>query len=285
MTALISASLMFASAGIAFLGAIVASIIVIFFRDSVLGIARLRKYLAVLLVGIAVQGLWMHQPVEASAGISAEEWPLPGFPHSYLSQLKVKDGRYPELGMATPSDIPVRILRNAYEHANFLCQMLLQRWIYIAWMSIATVGMLLLVALGWCYSVWLSRGGLQEWYFAGYEFIFFLWPWQLDARFFLPVAPLACLYAWRAGKALGFLAKNKPRMLGFVWFPIAILLTVNAWFWMHGIGVARRLPNAGLQDETSFAVWLLTAILAGWFIWADTAWLTQGPPSSAGTPG
>jgi hypothetical protein len=273
---LIAASLMFVSAGIAFLGAIVASIVAVLFWDRRLAVARLRTYLGVLLVGITVQGLWMHQPGEASAGISAQEWSFPGFPHSYMSQLKVKDGRYPELGLATLHDIPVRILKNAYEHGNFLCKLLLQRSIYLAWMSIATIGMLFLIALGWFYSVWLSRGGLQEWYFAGYEFIYFLWPWQLDSRFFLPVAPLACLYVWRAGPALVFLAKHKPRMFGIVWLPMAIVLAINAWYWMHGIGISRSLPNAGLQDEVSFVAWLFSALLAAWWIWADTAWLKQG---------
>jgi hypothetical protein len=284
LTAFIVASLMFASAGIAFLGAIVASVGVLFFRDRRLGFDRLRTYLAVLLLGIAVQGIWMHQSVEASAGIGAQEWPVAGFPHSYVAQLKLKEGRDPELGTATLRDLPVRVLKNAYEQANLLSRLLLQRSIYLAWMSIATVGMLLLVAIGWGDSIWRSRGGLQEWYFAGYEFIYLLWPWQLEHRFFLPVAPLASLYAWRGGKALVFLAKNKPRALGLAWFPVALLLAVNSWLWMHGVG---HLPHAGLQDETSFLVWLLTAILAAWMIWANTSWLRGITPlrKYAGTIG
>jgi hypothetical protein len=273
LTLLIAASLMFASAGIALLGAIVATVGVTLFLDRRQTLTRLKSYVLILICGIIVQGFWMHHQVEASGGISAAEWSVPGFPQSYLSQLKVKDGRNPELGMATPRDIPVRMLKNAYERANLLSQMLLQRWIYLAWMSIATIGMLLLIAAGWCYSMWPSGGGLLEWYFAGHEFIYLLWPWELEARFFLPAAPLACLYAWRGGKALIFLAKSRPRLLGLAWFPIAILLVINSWFWMHGIGTASHLPHAGLQDETSFVVWLLSAILAAWMVWADTSWL------------
>jgi hypothetical protein len=270
LTALVVLSLLFASAGIAFLGAIVASVGVLVFRDRRLAFGRFKIYLAVLLVGVAAEGLWMHQHVEASAGISAEEWPVQGFPHSYVAQLKLKDGRDPELGFVTLRDIPERILKNAYQHANLLSQMLLQRWIYLAWMSIATIGVLILIVVGWCYSMWPSGGGLQEWYFGGYEFIYLLWPWQLEPRFFLPVAPLACLYAWRGGKALVLVAKNRPRALGLAWCPVAIILAVNSWFWMRGIG---HLPHAGLQDETSFVVWLLSAILAAWLVWADTSWL------------
>jgi hypothetical protein len=287
MTTLVVASLMFASAGIAFLGAMVASLGVLFLRDRYLGFCRLKTYAGILLVGIAVQGLWMHQKMEASAGIAAQEWPVQGFPHSYVAQLKLKDGREPELGVVTLRDIPVRILRNAYQHANLLSQLLLQRSIYLAWMSIATIGMLILISIGWCYSMWPSGGRLQEWYFAGYEFIYLLWPWQLETRFFLPVAPLACLYAWRGGKAIVALAKNRPRAVGLVWFPAAILLAVNSWFWMHGIGAAGHLPHAGLQDETSFVVWMLSAILAAWMVWANTSWLRGVPvlPRYAGMIG
>jgi hypothetical protein len=274
LTVCIVVSLLFASVGLAFLGAIVASVGVLILRNRRLGFARLRSYAAVLLVCIAVEGVWMHRQPEASAGIAAQEWPVPGFPHSYVAQLKLKDGRDPELGMATLRDIPTRMLKNAYQHANLLSQMLLQRRIYIAWMSIATIGMLLLIALGWCYRLWPSGGSFQDWYFAGYEFIYFLWPWDMEPRFFLPVAPLACFYAWYGGKAVVALARNRPRVLGIIWFPIAIVLAVNSWFWMQGIGRAGHLPHAGYQDETSFAFWLLSAIIALWMAWADTAWLT-----------
>lgn len=275
LTALIAASLMFASAGIAFLGAMVASAGAAFFRDRPQAFTRLRIYVVVLLVGIAVQGFWMHSQKggAASAGISAQEWPLLGFPQSYLSQLKVKSGNYPELGMAGLSDIPARIFKSAYQGANLLSQMLLQRSLYVAWMSIVTIGVLLLIVLGWCYSTFPTGGSLQDWYFAGYEFIYLLWPWNHEPRFLLPVAPLACLYLWRGINGLAFLSKNKPRVLGAVWFPMALFLTVSSWFWMRGSGFAGYLPHAGFQDEASFLVWLLSAIMAGWMAWSGTTWL------------
>jgi len=43
---------------------------------------------------------------------------------------------------------------------------------------------------------------------------------------------------------------------------------------MRGEGVASRFPNAGLDDELSFTIWLISAFLATWMIWANTAWLT-----------
>jgi hypothetical protein len=275
LAVLIAVSLMLASAAMALLGAIVASICVIFFRNPSLALARLKIYFVVLLLGMVVQALWIHHPIEASAGISAQEWPVPGFPHSYLSQLKVKSGNYPELGMATARDIPIRILKNANEQSNLLSRILLHRPVYVAWISIMSIGALILIILGWCYSVWPTGGGLQEWYFAGYEFIYLLWPWELEWRFFLPIAPFACLYLWHGGKALVSLAKNKPRVLGAVWLPIAICLTLRAWFWVHGSGIASDLSHAGIQDKISFVVWLLTAILAAWMIKFDTVWLTS----------
>src|SRR5271166_2096268 len=71
LAALIAASVMFALSAVAFLGGIVASICVSFLWDRRLAIARLRNYLAVFLVGIAVQGLWIYQKTPAA------EWPLP----------------------------------------------------------------------------------------------------------------------------------------------------------------------------------------------------------------
>jgi hypothetical protein len=274
LTVFIVASLMFASAGIALLGAIVASVCVIFFRDRRLAFARLRTYFAVFLIGIVAEGLWMSQNrFAASSGTAASEWPVAGFPQSYLSQLKVKSGNYPELGMATQRDIPVRVLKNAYESSNLLSRVLLRCPIYVAWTSIVTFGVLILIALGWCNSVWPTGGGLQDWYFAGYEFIYLLWPWNTEPRFLLPVAPFACLYMWRGGKTLVFLAKNRPRVLGVVWFPVAVLLTISAWLWMHGSWITGGLPHAGFQDEISFAFWLLSAILAAWMAWAGRGWL------------
>jgi hypothetical protein len=272
LAALISGSLMFASAGIAFLIAIVACIFAQLFRDRRLAGDRLRTYLAVLIVGIAVQGVWMScQRTDASAGIAASEWSLPGFPQPYISQLKVKSGNYPELGMATPSDFLVRVVKNAYQQSYLLSQTLLGRSTSITSMSILVLGPLLMITLGWCYSIWRTGGGLQEWYFAGYECIYILWPWTLETRFFLPIAPLACLYVWRGGEALMWLAKNRPRLLGGAWLPLAVFLMVGNWLWIHGLWPASQ-SHAGLQDEASFAAWLLTAICAGWLILGATIW-------------
>jgi hypothetical protein len=269
LTLLIVASLMFASAGMAFLVAIIASTAVLFFRNRQPALGRVKLYLAVFLIAAAVQGFWMHRKA------SPLEWPVPGYPQSYVAQLKLKSGNEPQLGMASLSDIPGRILRNAADDSILLSQTLFRRWVDVAWMSILVTGPIVLILLGWGTSVWRTGGSIQDWYFAAYQSIYLLWPWKMEPRFFLPVAPLACLYIWRGGTALVALAQHRPRLLGVAWYPLAVLLAVSSWFWMHGSWIASHMTHAGLQDETSFAIWVLSAILAVRMLWAENSWLTQ----------
>jgi hypothetical protein len=266
LTALIAASLMFASAAMAFLGAILASTGVLLIRNPQLAWERVKIYSAVFLISLAIQAGWMHRKP------SPLEWPIPGYPQSYLAQLKVKSGNYPELGMASPADLPARVLRNASDDSILLSQTLLRHWVDVAWMSLLVTGPIALILLGLVSSSLRSEGGLQEWYFVGYQFIYLLWPWKLEPRFFLPVFPLACFYMWRGGEALLFLAKHKPRLLGVATYPVAVILAVSSWFWMHGSWFASHMTHAGLQDETSFAVWVLSAILAVRMLWEETSW-------------
>jgi hypothetical protein len=273
----VAASLFYVSAGIAFLGAIVASIAVTSVKDRRLALSRLKMYLPILLVGVVVQGFWMVRGTpDASAGISATEWPIGGFPRSYVAQLKMKNGNDPELGTVTPRDLVVRVLKNASAQADLL-MVLFTRWpFYVTSLSIFVLGPILLIALGWVYSVWSrGAGGLHHWYFAGYEFIYLLWPWALEARFLFPIVPLAGLYLWRGGEALAFIAKKNPRLLGSVWFPLSVPLMIGSWMWVRGSGFASHMPNAGCEDEISFAVWFVTAVIAAWMIYAGGAWPTQ----------
>ena len=266
LSALVAAASMIGSMAIALLGSIVAWIAISIIRDRGLGFARLKRFAAVLLVGIVVNGLWMLRK-------PPDEWPVPGFPRPYFQQLSVKNGHYPELGNATPRDIAVRIGRKAYEQSVMMTEVLLRRWIDISWMSLLILGPALLLAVGWGYSVWKTGGGLEEWYFAGCEVILFLWPWKLDPRSFLPVAPLACLYVWRGVFGLSFLARNKARALGAIWLPVAAILTIANWRWMHGVGAFGPMRHVGVQSEMSLAAWTLSGILAGWLAWKGSAWV------------
>jgi hypothetical protein len=97
----------------------------------------------------------------------------------------------------------------------------------------------------------------------------------LEARFLLPIVPLVGLYLWRGGEVLAFVAKKNPRLLGSVWFPVSVPLMIGSWMWVHGSGFASRIPNAGCEDEISFAVWFITAVIAAWMIYAGRSWPTQ----------
>jgi hypothetical protein len=256
LAALIAASLMFASAAIALLGAIVASLLASFVRSKQLGLARAQKLLPVLLVGVAVQGWWMHRKP------APLEWPLPGYPAPYLQQLKVKSGNYPELGMATASDVVVRVKSNLLSQSDLLAQIVLRHGVNETKVAVV-IAPVLLIALGWAYSLWQARGqGVLEWYFAGYEFIYLLWPWGLERRFFLPIAPLACLYAWEGMKAAYVLVTTRPRLTGIVWSPLGLVLGLSGCHWLythrttHGFGL--------LPDELLVPTWLISSVGAAW---------------------
>ena len=238
---------MIASAAVALLAAMGIRIGITFVRNRRLAAARVRALLPVLLFGIAVQGLWMHrQPAPL-------EWSVPGYPRSYLSQLMLKNGNDPELGMATLREIPVRVVHNALDDTGLLGQVLLHRGIDEAWMSAAVVGPLLLILLGWGYSVWPSGGGLHDWYFAAYELIYLLWPWRLEPRFFFPecgnevfptnsTAGLLLLVEWRAS----------GRFFGKEQAPLARCRMAAG---VRGAGDRCLVLDTGIWDRPAHATW------------------------------
>jgi len=167
-TAAVVASLLIASGTIALLGAMIAVVVSTSFKDRRLARTRLLKFLPVLLLGIAVQGLWMHRKP------APLEWALPGYPASYLNQLKVKSGNYPELGMATWRDIPGRVTTNLLLESDMLAQIVLRHGVNLTKVAVVIVPVLL-IAIGWVYSLWKTGGtDLVDWYFAGYEVIYLL---------------------------------------------------------------------------------------------------------------
>jgi hypothetical protein len=271
LSVLLAAALMINSTAVALLGSIVARCAVAAIRERDIGVARLKKFGIVLLLGVVVEGVWMHRK-------PPEEWPVPGFPRPYLQQLFLKDGHYPELGMATPGDIPVRMGKKAFEQSVLLENALFRRWIDASWASPLILGPVILILLGWCFSVCKTGGGPEEWYFAGCELIFLLWPWRMDVRTFLPVAPLACLYLWRGAQGLGYLLMNKARVAGAAWLPVAASLTFASWLWMRGTGPTGSMRGVGFQREVSFAAWSLSGISAAWLVWKGSAWTEPVAP-------
>jgi len=266
LTAAVAASLLIAIGTIALLGAMVAVVVLTTFQDRRLARIRLQKFLPVLLVGIAVLGLWMHRKP------APLEWSLPGYPASYLQQLKVKSGNYPELGMATWSDIPERVTANLLTQSDILIQLLLRHGVKRTNVAVVIVPVLL-IAIGWAYSVWKTRGmKLVDWYFAGYELIYLLWPWTMEARFLIPVAPFACFYMWQGVKGVIFASRAKPRVVGIIWFPAALLLTISGahWIYTHRASVKSVLPAALL-----IPIWLISAGCAFWMVYTGQSILSM----------
>ena len=75
-------SLLVATGTVALLGAMVCVIGATALRDPRLARTRLLKFLPVLLVGVTVQAAWMHRKP------APLDWSVPGYPASYLNQLK-----------------------------------------------------------------------------------------------------------------------------------------------------------------------------------------------------
>jgi hypothetical protein len=191
------------------------------------GRRRLKRFLLPLVLGLIAQvswSLWAQQH-------DVLEWPqLPGYPQSYVSQLKVKNGQYPELGMAHLNDIPSRVERTIVTRTVGFGKLMTRRYISAFWSSPAIVGVIILIVLGLVSSL-RNAGQLHDWYFLWSEVIFLLWPWDYRERFIYPVVPLACLYLWRGAKILKLYTVRQPKVMGLSVFLVGLLLsTISACF-------------------------------------------------------
>ncbi len=223
---LLVGSVLIRSAGIALLTGGALWLIVSWFADREAARSRLKTFLPLLVIGLMAQALW----TQWAAKREALEWPLVGgYPHSYIAQLRVKNGNQPELGMASLSDIPFRVAQNLGDSADALDTLLVRKGVNPGWwFSPLVLGPVLLVGLGVVCSVGRRGGRWPEWYFVSYEAMYLLWPWDFEERFFLPVAPLACLYLWRGAEALLGVASRNPRTAAAWSLPFSILLGVYA---------------------------------------------------------
>jgi len=256
-TAAVVASLLIATGTIALLGAMAAVVASTALTDGRLARARLLKFLPVFLLGITVQGLWMHRKA------APEEWPLPGYPGPYLEQVKLKSGNQPELGMAKWSDIPTRVDENLLIELEILEQLILRHGISRRKVAIVVIPVLL-IAIGWAYSIWKSRGTrLIEWYFAGYQLIYLLWPWTMELRFVLPIAPLACFYIWQGSQAVIWASRARSRLMGIIWFPVALLVAILGARSIHGHWAG---GEADFSEELMVPLWLISAGCAAWMV-------------------
>jgi len=256
LTVAMASSLMIATASLALLAAMAAAITFTFFRDGRMGWARLKTFLPVFAIAIVVQGYWMHRKPDPL------EWPLAGYPGPYLQQLKVKSGNDPELGMATLADIPVRIETNLFDQVDKLSQLVMRHGVNTNKTSVLVVP-ILGIAIGWGYCLFQTGGRRPlEWYFAGYEFIYLMWPWRTEPRFLIPIAPLACFYLWNGIKATPALACARPRLVGIALFPLAVFFSILGGIWIHAHWSNRGQGN--YLVELLEVLWLLSAAGAAW---------------------
>lgn len=211
------------------------------------GKRRLKRFAIPLVLGLVAQlswGVWAHRH-------QTLEWQLPGFPESYLSQLKVKDGQYPELGLAHFTDIPDRVAHNAEMRSVALWEIVTRKHVTAFWPSPAISGVVILIIAGLA-SSFLRGAQLHDWYFLGYETIFLLWPWQTRDRFLFPVVPLTCLYLWRGVKALWRYSVQRPKMAA-LWLGVvgSFLSFASAAFAFRMTGFVAD-PQHATSDKIQF---------------------------------
>src|SRR5262249_5796283 len=136
-------SLLIRSAGIALLTGLVGWLAASWFVERMGAARRIKTFFPLLLLGILVQGLWIHWSVTHEV----DEWPtVIGYPHSYFAQVRAKNGHYPELGTASLSDIPPRVTQNLAARAVALSTLLSRREYFDpTWFSPVVLGPILLI--------------------------------------------------------------------------------------------------------------------------------------------
>jgi hypothetical protein len=234
--ALLLASVLIRSTGIALLGGMLAWLACSFLTRHAAAKRRLKLFLPLILAGMIAQASWMSW----AARNQFSEWPIHGYQKHYLSQLKLKNGNNPELGLANWRDVISRPVENADDNAAALVALLTRKRTTPTWYSPAILIPLAVSGLGLGYSFWKGGGGLLDWYLLTYMAMFLFWPWDFELRFLLPVAPLACLYLWRGGSLLYRWALLKPRQVGLSGFALAGVGVFGVLRW--GLHVQRPQP-------------------------------------------
>jgi len=262
-------ALLIRSVGVALLAGLATWIAISLAVVPEVGRRRMSMFLIPLVLGSTVQLGWTlwaqrHQTLE---------WQLPGYPQSYISQLRVKNGHYPELGTAHLSDIPSRVGRNVVMRVAGFSQLLARRNVSKFWSSPAVAGILLLIAVGLVSS--LRNGGqLHDWYFLWHEFIFMVWPWDYRDRFLLPVVPLVCLYLWRGAKAVKNYSIREPRTVGVSLVVIGSFLCISSAAFAFGITAfpvnPEHVRGDHLQTVAAILFWGIVAAIGFGMLKSDS---------------
>jgi Dolichyl-phosphate-mannose-protein mannosyltransferase len=261
--------------------------------SSELGWRRIKRFSVPLLFGLAAQLSWG----EWAQDHQVLEWQLPGYPNSYFSQLKVKDGQHPELGEAHIGDIPRRVAQNIVTRTVSLGQVLTHRYISGFWPSPAICGVVILISIGLA-SSFRNAGQLHDWYFLWYELIFLFWPWDTKDRFLFPVVPLAVLYLWRGAKVLWNYSTRHPKIAGVCLVLAASFLALrSAEFAFRVTTLTTNMRHAmadRLEPVAATLFWVILAVIgAGMLAYpalrssrmgAALAWLRRHTESNVSLP-
>jgi len=254
---IVACAILIQSAGIVLVGAMLASMGFTWLKDRGTAVHRLRVFLPAILLGVVTQYAWMHR------GSNPPDWPLPGYPESYISQLKLKLGNYPELGFANASDVLLRVGKNVRERTAVLAETLTAHDIHRSYSSLAIAIPLILLIIGWVASLWGTGEDVVAWYFAGFEFIYILWPWEFEFRFLLPSMPLACLFLYRGARKMAVWSRLYPRRVAMSFLPVGMLLCALAFRISWGAGASW---STGVQSKLSAAVWFAASLFSVWVI-------------------
>jgi Dolichyl-phosphate-mannose-protein mannosyltransferase len=250
---LVVASVLLRSTGTALLGGILGWLTISAFTDRSSLKRRLQVFLPLVIVGMFAQMAWMHWAVNHQFS----EWPVHGYQENYLSQLRVKNGNDPELGLATWKDVLERPFQNADDRGAELWALIARKPVAPAWYSPMSAVPIVLVLLGLGATLWESGGGISEWYFLCYEGMYLFWPWNFEERFFLPVAPLACLYLWRGVTVVSRLGKARPARVASIAIACAAAGIAGTEIW------GRHFEHP--QPRLCIAIWALIAVASAFF--------------------
>ncbi len=253
--ALLAATVLLKSVGIALLGGFMCWIAVSCLKDWTAGRRHLKIFLPTVILAAAPEMGWMSW----AAKHQFHEWTLPGYQEHYVAQLRLKNDNEPELGLATWKDVLVRPIAMADDTAAAMIGLFTHKQMAPAWYSPGTVLPLLLIVLGLAHSIWRTGGGLLEWYFICYQMMFLFWPWDFELRFLFPVAPLAFLYAWRAIRLAWALARKRPELLGRCGVAIGMTGCLSSILWGRDV--------LHPQMRWCVAVWVLVTGVSLGLLW------------------
>jgi len=249
---LLAFAVLLRSAGIALVGGFCLWLGLSWLKSRKLSAFRLETFGLPLALGLAAQaGWWLYVHRVKSQALSA-------WGGAYEEVFRLADPHQPELGYASAADILLRIPGNLVQHSAHLFELASGlRWIDESWNSPFVLLPMLLVAWGFIDSAYRRRGA-AECYFFLYALIYSVWPYDVGARFVLPIFPIAFLYAWRATGLLSNLASEHPGRFALSGLAAGIALGAASL-------MAQRYADSplGLQQRITPLLWLAGGAASG----------------------